>query len=145
MNSKLTLSFKSVFIILFVLEAAFFLWQFLTHRISAGHDTTQYFIIQYYFLNHLICHGEVPQWMPYMTQGTVATWWFSIQADLFQNALMIFHPFLKTFNFATLFTVGIFGNTLFYCVAFGCGGESISKIRGHSYSFVHPFWARPFG
>jgi hypothetical protein len=144
MNSKLTLSFKSVFIILFVLEAAFFLWQFLTHRISAGHDTTQYFIIQYYFLNHLICHGEVPQWMPYMTQGTVATWWFSIQADLFQNALMIFHPFLKTFNFATLFTVGIFGNTLFYCVAFGCGGESISKIRGHSYSFVHPFWARPF-
>lgn len=108
MNSKPILSFKSVFITIFIFETAFFLWLFLTHRISAGHDTTQYFIIQYYFLNHLISHGEIPQWMPYMTQGTVATWWFSIQADFFQNALMIFHPFLKTMNFTSLFTIGIF-------------------------------------
>ncbi len=112
-TKKYQLSFRSVFLIIFILETGFFLWQVLTHRISAGHDTIQYFILQYYFLNHLVCHGEIPQWMPYMTQGTISAWWFSIQAGFFQNALMIFHPFLKTINFATLFTVGIFWEHLF--------------------------------
>lgn len=102
------LTFRSVFVLLFVLEAFLFLWQFLTQRISAGHETIQYFILQYYFLNHLICHGEIAQWMPYMTQGTVANWWFSIQADLFQNALMTVHPLLRNLNFVDLFNFGIF-------------------------------------
>ena len=60
----------------------------LQHRIPAGHDGFQFLTLQYYFLNNAIQAHEIPQWIPYMTQGSVATLWFSIQASMLQSVLL---------------------------------------------------------
>ncbi len=72
------------------------------------HDGFQYFTLQYYFLNGAAFSKEIPQWMPFMTQGTVATWWYCIQASLLQNIFLLIAPLLKTFNFITIFHLNIF-------------------------------------
>ena len=52
----------------------------LGHRLPAGHDGFQYLTTQWYFLNNSVQSGEVAQWMPYMTEGTVASFWYGLQA-----------------------------------------------------------------
>src|SRR5262245_41463766 len=52
------------------------LWLIADRRLPLGHDTFQYFSMQYCLLNNRITAGEVPQWMPYMSQGTVSNWWY---------------------------------------------------------------------
>lgn len=76
-------------------------------RIPAGHDGFQYFSQQYYFLNNVVTSGEIPQWMPYMTHGTVAAWWYSIQAGLLQAFLLITGGLFKNVNFLVIYNLGI--------------------------------------
>lgn len=59
-----------------------------TNRIPAAHDTLQELMLRYYFLNSAATTGEIPLWMPYMTQGTVANWWYFVQGGLLQNILL---------------------------------------------------------
>ncbi len=107
-NQKINL----LFISLLLLEFCCLLYLIVQHRIPGGLDGFQYFIIQYYFLNDKIFSGETPQWMQYMTHGTVATWWYVHQAGIFQNVLLqisgFISPLLKSTNFAIIFNIGIF-------------------------------------
>ena len=96
---------------------------YVTHLLSAqllsgGHDTFQYFTLQHFFLNHAVTTGEVPQWLPYMTQGTVSSWWYVLQAGFLQNALFLFAPLLKAVNFFYIFHLSFFVDELVLLV--GC-------------------------
>jgi hypothetical protein len=70
----------------------------LQHRLPAAHDGFQYFTTQWYFLNNAVQSGEVAQWMPYMTEGTVATFWYGIQASFCQNVLLSCGKLLRYFD-----------------------------------------------
>ncbi|MCB9757693.1 MAG: hypothetical protein H6753_04620 [Candidatus Omnitrophica bacterium] len=101
-----------LFSILLILQIFFFSWLIFSKRIPGGHDGFQYFVLQYYFLNDTVISGEIPQWMPFMTQGTVASWWYFVQASLFQNTLMLAHGLLKSINFMICFNAGMFVDEL---------------------------------
>ncbi len=105
-----------LFSILLILQIFFFGWLVSTKRIPGGHDGFQYFALQYYFLNDTVMSGEIPQWMPFMTQGTVASWWYFVQASLFQNTLMLTHGLLKSVNFISCFNIGMFVDELLLMV-----------------------------
>jgi len=92
-------------------ELVFVLWLGITHRNVIGHDAFQYFGVQYYFLNNAANSGEIAQWIPFLTHGTVANWWYGIQAGIFQCTLLAFRkaaPILLGRNFLPLFLTGIF-------------------------------------
>lgn len=76
-------------------ELGLFIFLSVTHRIPFVHDTFQYFNLQYYFLNNSANAGEIPHWIPYMLNGTVATWWQAVQASPFQQVLTAVGPLLK--------------------------------------------------
>lgn len=69
-------------------------WLIAAHRLPDNHDAFQFFSLQYVLLNNAISSGEVAQWMPYMTHGTVANWWYSIQGGVVQNVALIIAPLI---------------------------------------------------
>ncbi len=104
--SRLTES--CLFLLIILIEAGIFIHLIHGRFIVGGNDGFQYFYLQYYFLNHVVNYGEIPLWIPFMTQGTVATWWHTIQAGNFQNILFLSGNLLKDVNFLPLFYTGIF-------------------------------------
>jgi hypothetical protein len=101
---------RLAFIALLLLELTYLAGMALGQRIPAYHDGFGHLGLQYYFLNSAITSGEMPQWIPYMTQGTVANWWYAIQGNLLLNALAYLGPAtaaLKPLNFLPLFYAGI--------------------------------------
>jgi hypothetical protein len=101
---------RLAFLGLLLLEFTFLAGMALGQRIPAYHDGFGYLGLQYYFLNSAITSGELPQWVPYMTQGTVANWWYAIQGNLLLNPLAFLGPAtaaLKPLNFLPLFYSGI--------------------------------------
>lgn len=87
-------------------------------RIPIGHDGFQYFSLQYYFLNNAVMNGEIAQWMPYMTQGTVASWWYIIQADFAQQVFLHTAFLFKNINFIHIFLTSMFINE--FILLIGC-------------------------
>jgi len=79
----------------------------LQHRLPVGHDGFQYFTTQWYFLNNAVQSGEVAQWIPYMTEGTVATFWYGVQASFCQNVLMFCGKLLSHFDLLHLLYWGV--------------------------------------
>jgi len=112
MNSQIKLREVAYFSIIFFLQIFLYVFIILQKRIPAGWDTFQYFHLQYYFLNNKIISGEISHWMPYMTHGTVSTWWYTIQAGIVQNILLqpwfILTDFLEGTNFLVIFNLGMF-------------------------------------
>jgi hypothetical protein len=100
------------FSLLLFLHILYFFYLTTTLRIPAGHDGFQYFTLQYYFLNHAVSYGEIPHWMPFMTMGTVAGWWYSIQAGFVQSALLLVAGLLHKINFINCFHAGMFFDEL---------------------------------
>ncbi|MEN6421575.1 MAG: hypothetical protein ABFD76_06460, partial [Smithella sp.] len=105
-NSTLPESF--LFLLIILIEAGIFLFLIHGRWIVGGQDGFQYFALQYSFLNNVVNYGEIPQWMPFMTQGTVATWWHTIQGGILQNVLLLSGGLFKDINFLPLFYAGIF-------------------------------------
>jgi hypothetical protein len=98
------------FLIVLALEAIFILYLVIGHRGVIGHDAFQYFGLQYYFLNNAVNSGETAQWMPLMTHGTVANWWYAVHASMLQGALLALGPldrFLSGWNFLPIYYLGI--------------------------------------
>jgi len=85
------------------LELALTIYLAALHRIPNGHDTLQEFMMRYYFLNSAVTTGDIPLWMPYMTQGTLANWWYFIQGGLLQNIAVALGPFIKFSNFLDIY------------------------------------------
>ncbi len=97
-----------LFLALVLLEAVILLTLLGTHRMVRGHDGLQYFTLQYWFLNSVATTGEISQWMPFMTHGTVGNWWHTSQASMVQSALVLAGTLLKGANFLPFFYAGIF-------------------------------------
>lgn len=107
---------SGLFLLIIFIEAAIFFYLINGRWLIGGHDGFQYFTLQYYFLNNVVNYGEIPQWMPFMTQGTVATWWYIVQGGILQNVLLLCGSLFKNVNFLTLFYAGIFVDELLLLV-----------------------------
>ncbi len=75
-----------------LVEFLILLYLALSIKIPFGHDGFIYFLLQYYFLNNSIQSGEIAQWMPFMTHGTVANWWYYFQGNPLQSLWMLLTP-----------------------------------------------------
>lgn len=107
---------RFVFPAVLLFHFSFTFWQIASHRISSGHDGQQLLMLQHYFLNDRIASGEMPLWMPYMSHGTVSTWWYSVQAFKWQNALLFSGWIPSSANFFYVYHVGILLEELFFLV-----------------------------
>lgn len=85
------------------LELALAIYLATSHRIPNGHDTLQEFMMRYYFLNSAVTTSDIPLWMPYMTQGTLANWWYFIQGGLLQNIAVAVGPLAKFIDFLDIY------------------------------------------
>lgn len=100
---------KPVVFWIFILLGELFYFMFLTGNHLFPHllDGFQYFHVQYYFLNHQIIYNETPFWIPYLSHGTVSTWWNSTIADLpfliLTAVAPVFGKLLSHVNFLTIF------------------------------------------
>jgi len=103
---------NALFLLLLAPELLLTLYLIFERRMIGGHDGFQYCTLQYYFLNNAVLYGDVPQWIPFLTHGTVAAPWYFIQAGFLQNALLLFAPLLKNVHFLTLFDLGILIDSL---------------------------------
>jgi hypothetical protein len=108
-----------LFLLLLLMETTVLVGMAWCHRIPREHDGFGYFGLQYYFLNNAAVAGELPQWIPYMTQGTVANWWYAVQGGILANSVaLIAGPLglLKGLNYLPLFYLGIFFDGLILLV-----------------------------
>ena len=105
-----------LFMLVLLIELSLITFLIVDHRMPRGHDGFQYYSLQYYFLNNAATAGEIPQWMPFMTQGTVSNWWYAIQANLTQNFLLLIGTVFKGINFLPIFYLGIFFDELLLLV-----------------------------
>lgn len=96
-----------LFLTLVLVELATAVYLTVTCRIPRSHDGLQYFSLQYYFLNDRIFSGEPPQWMPYMSQGTIGSWWYALQGGLLQNVLLLTADWWGGVHFVPLFYAGM--------------------------------------
>ncbi len=107
-----------LFILLLGLQGLFFWFLVAQSRVPVGHDGFHIFTMQYFFLNNAVVHGEVPQWMPFMTHGTTATWWYSVQGvcGLLTNALFHCAELIRNTNFLGLYYASMFLDELLLLV-----------------------------
>ncbi len=95
-------------LVLILLEAVLLGALVAGHRMVRGHDGLQYFGLQYWFLSGAATAGEIPQWMPFMTQGTVGNWPLLGQASICQSVLLLGGSLWKGAQFLPFFYLGIF-------------------------------------
>lgn len=108
-----------LFLLLLLLETAMLVGMTWARRVPREHDGFGYFGMQYYFLNNAAAAGELPQWIPYMMQGTVASWWYAVQGGIYVNSVaLIAGPLgiLKGLNFLPFFYLGIWFDGLILLV-----------------------------
>ncbi len=107
-----------LFFLLVGTELLWLVYEILGRRMVLGHDAFHHFTIQYYFLNSMAAHGEIPLWSPFLTHGSTTLWWYTIQGTvgLLANSLMLLGEKLKEANFLTIFYLGIFVDRLLLLV-----------------------------
>lgn len=88
-------------------------------RIPMGHDTFQYLQLQYnLFFNEPALNKTVPQWLPFMTHGTVSNFWLTFSQGIFVSVIVPIARFLKHINFYSIFQAGLLFDELI--LLFGC-------------------------
>ncbi len=105
-----------LFFLLVSIQAAFFLTLILQKRLPNSHDTFHFFSLQYYYLNHAVMYGAIPQWIPFLTHGLIANGFYALQCGFLQNVLMAAAPFLSKINFLPVFYAGMFVDELLLVV-----------------------------
>jgi len=96
-----------LFLCLILLEAAVAAHLILQPRIPAGGDGWPYFYHQYYVLNNVAMGGEIPQWIPFMTHGMIATWYYLFQVSILPSVLLLAGSLLENISFIPLFHLGM--------------------------------------
>ena len=102
------LSARVLFLCIVALEAAHTATAVMLHRVPSTHDGFQYFTLQYFFLNNAIQAHEVAQWIPYMTQGTVASLWYGIQGSFLQAVLLQLPALALGADLLSVYHLGMF-------------------------------------
>ena len=103
---------RLLFLLLLLIQAAIFGRAFIEREIPRGADGLQYLTYQYYVLNNIVTAGEIPQWIPFMTHGMIGNLYYSFQAGLVQNVLLLLGPLLKGLPFLAFFQLGMFADEL---------------------------------
>lgn len=70
---------------LLLAEGGIALWLTVAGRVPVGHDALQLLMLQHGFMNHAVTAGGSPQWMPFLTHGTVSSWFHLTQASAVQQ------------------------------------------------------------
>jgi hypothetical protein len=108
-----------IFFVLLLILLALRLVLVLDKRIPAGHDTFQYLQFQYLlFFNEPALHGTVPQWLPFLTHGSVSNFWVIFCQGILTSVLVPVAGFLKNINFYYLFQAGLLFDEMI--LLFGC-------------------------
>ena len=79
----------------------------LGRRVPMGHDSLQYLQLEYTFWNEAAITGMPPQWMPFMTHGTLSNVWVVISQGMLVGALTPFARFLDGVNFLYIYHAGL--------------------------------------
>lgn len=76
-------------------------------RYPPTHDGQQHFLLQWFFENGVATTGEPPRWMPWLTGGNIATWWWAVQANAFSAASSLLGTWLPDGGFLALWHLGV--------------------------------------
>jgi hypothetical protein len=98
----------AVLVALLLAELVWCVFLAVTHRIPIGHDGFQYFYVKYYFFNDFVRHGEIAQWLPYLTHGAPAAWWFIVQGGIFDPLALLLARALRFQDFFPIFYALLF-------------------------------------
>jgi len=140
-----------LFLLIILIEAGIFLYLIHGRFIVGGHDGFQYFTLQYGFLNHVINYGEIPQWSPLMTHGSMAMLGYITSNGILQNILLLSGNLFKDVNFLPLFYAGIFLDELLLLIGIWLLGRRsfdspftlffvTLSIMGSCIWIVQPWW-----
>lgn len=112
-NSSKNPSINYLFVILLLIETLRFFYIVVMDRMVV-HDSFFRFTFQYYFLNNYFQSGQLPHWIPYMTHGTTAYWWHTLQGifDLSTYIVPLTGKLLKGVPYFVLFNLGVFFSRL---------------------------------
>lgn len=99
---------SGLFLMMILIEVLIFIFLIQGRYIIGGHDGFQYFTSQYCNLNNVVTAGEIPQWSPFMTHGTVAFMGYIAASGIFQDILFLSGSLFQNINFLPLFYLGIF-------------------------------------
>ncbi|MGH2361038.1 MAG: hypothetical protein ACRDGM_10940, partial [bacterium] len=79
----------------------------LERRVPIGHDAFQYLHLQYVFFNEAVLRGQLPQWLPFMTQGTVSNIWILVSQGIVASTVSFGARLLKDVNYLYIFQAGL--------------------------------------
>jgi HEAT repeat protein len=85
-------------------------------RMVAGHDALASFSLAHFFLDEAAGSGETALWMPYLTHGTLANWWYLQGAGLGVRVAMLAGTGLAGANSHTVFLAGFLADELVLAV-----------------------------
>jgi hypothetical protein len=111
-----------LFPVLVIFQVVFFAILMINLRIPNAHDGFDTFVKQYFFLNNAAIFHEIPQWIPFLTHGTSATWWYCIQSVCNPLTLLLLPiAFLvKAVNYFYVYHSGMFIDELILLVGTWC-------------------------
>jgi hypothetical protein len=98
---------RGLLALLLVLHTSVTLWLVLDRRLPRGHDMLGNYLLQYLFASETTLRDGIPLWMPYVAHGLPSNWAHTIQAGLFQNALLALGGPPGGTNFLPLFHLGM--------------------------------------
>ena len=93
---------------LVAIEGLWSVYLTLTRTLPRGHDGFQYFYLKFYFFNDFVKNGELAQWMPYVSHGSPAAWWYIVQTGMFDLPLFAVARVLRIDSFIPIFYVLLF-------------------------------------
>ncbi|MBI4859343.1 MAG: hypothetical protein HY815_03665 [Candidatus Riflebacteria bacterium] len=104
---------SGLFLVILLLNGLLFLFLVMDDRVVRGHDTLMLYMLRHTFLSNVHATGEIPLWMPFMSQGSVSSWVFGAQASVAQGVTLLFGQWLPDNSFPTLFMLQfLFDETL---------------------------------
>lgn len=141
-NNSITQGGRLIFFLALVPEVLLLGSLLLAHRIPGGHDGLQYFTLQHIFLNGAATSGETPLWLPFMSHGTVSTWWYAVQAAPLQQVFTLIAPRRETLEGTANPRVRQFFSLPLYWASYW-SNQSFLYLDEPGSSFRIDHWQRP--
>ena len=73
------------------------------HDAEGPRRIPRYFYLKFYFFNDFVRNGEVAQWMPYVSHGSPAAWWYTVQSGMFDLPVFVVARVLAIDSFIPIF------------------------------------------
>ena len=142
---------KALFLLLILIEVAFFSYLIFERRIIAGHDGFHYLNMQYCFMSNVSYTDAIHQWSPFIMHGTIVIFVYLLIGGLLPNILFLFGDLLNAVNFLPIFYAGFFVDELVLLIGVWLLGKRIyespftqffvcSSIMGSCIWFLQPWY-----